>query len=163
MSVNSQGGSLLWHYDKRGLFSVKSAYRLALAAMCENQPSCSMGLPGWWKRMWSLSFPGKRASGGSTVKKGNKDSNQTWVVPCLGSFKLNVDVALNTSNGRFGADLVFRNDRGSIVDAAAVRLNGSGSLEVAEAGAILKGFSLAVENGWFPLSIESDALGVVNL
>ncbi|KAK0604200.1 hypothetical protein LWI29_013069 [Acer saccharum] len=57
-----------------------------------------------------------------------------------GSFKLNVDVAFNTSNGRFGAGLVFRDDRGSIVDAAAVRLNGSGSVEVAEAGAILEGF-----------------------
>ncbi|KAK1586514.1 hypothetical protein Q3G72_003353 [Acer saccharum] len=85
-----------------------------------------------------------RASRGSTVKKGNKDSNQTWVVPRLGTFKLNVDVAFNTINGRFGAGLVFRDDRGLIVDAAAVRLNGSGSVEVAEAGAILEGFSLAV-------------------
>ncbi|KAK2657193.1 hypothetical protein Ddye_010245 [Dipteronia dyeriana] len=102
---------LVWHNRNQVIFGGKGY----------DNESC-------WDRAGSYISACVEATGASTVKKGNTDSNQTWVVPCLGSFKLNVDVALNTSNGRFGTGLVFRNDKGSIVDAAAVRLNGSGSV-----------------------------------
>lgn len=57
LSVNPRVESLLWHCDKNGLLTVKNAYRLALSTM--EQPSCSIGPLGWWKRLWSLRLPSK--------------------------------------------------------------------------------------------------------
>ncbi|KAL5768296.1 hypothetical protein ACOSQ2_015079 [Xanthoceras sorbifolium] len=51
--------SLLWHFDKRGCFSVKSAYRLALKDTHFDSPSCSSAPFPWWKKLWALQLPSK--------------------------------------------------------------------------------------------------------
>ncbi|KAL5855883.1 hypothetical protein ACOSQ4_005685 [Xanthoceras sorbifolium] len=51
--------SLLWHFDRKGLFTVRSAYKLALILRVSNVPSCSKGAPPWWKVLWSLKIPSK--------------------------------------------------------------------------------------------------------
>ncbi|KAL5825766.1 hypothetical protein ACOSQ3_021829 [Xanthoceras sorbifolium] len=86
-----------------------------------------------------------------------------WQAPCVGAFKINVDAACNRSGSRSGAGIVIRNAQGTVVDAAALVFQGFSSVEVAEARAILGGLSLAVDNGWYPIFIESDSLNVVRL
>ncbi|KAK1591233.1 hypothetical protein Q3G72_004378 [Acer saccharum] len=50
---------MIWKFDKRGLFSVKSAYRVALAIVNPKLPSSSTGPCPWWKRLWKLNLPSK--------------------------------------------------------------------------------------------------------
>ncbi|KAL5853122.1 hypothetical protein ACOSQ3_008240 [Xanthoceras sorbifolium] len=57
-SVSCQD-SLLWHYDKRGEFTVRSAYKLAAEAFGKNFGSPSAGPDPWWKALWSLHIPSK--------------------------------------------------------------------------------------------------------
>ncbi|KAL5737670.1 hypothetical protein ACOSP7_030431 [Xanthoceras sorbifolium] len=51
--------SLIWHFDKRGCFSVKSAYRLALKVAQSDSPSGSRAPSPWWKKLWALQLPSK--------------------------------------------------------------------------------------------------------
>ena len=54
---------LCWHFSKDGEFSVKSGYRLAMAAspIDRNRASSSSSEPtsAWWKTLWRLSIPPK--------------------------------------------------------------------------------------------------------
>ncbi|KAL5848629.1 hypothetical protein ACOSQ4_006642 [Xanthoceras sorbifolium] len=79
--------SLTWHFDKKGYFSVKSAYRLALKANNSDSPSSSGAPFPWWKKLWALQLPSKikifcwRAcreflpTKGNIFKRGIGDSN----------------------------------------------------------------------------------------
>ncbi|KAL5817683.1 hypothetical protein ACOSQ3_026061 [Xanthoceras sorbifolium] len=51
--------SLIWHFDKRGFFSVKSAYNVALSLGNSDVPSCSRGFSPWWRKLWALQLPSK--------------------------------------------------------------------------------------------------------
>ncbi|KAK1586800.1 hypothetical protein Q3G72_006262 [Acer saccharum] len=86
-----------------------------------------------------------------------------WTSPVSGSFKLNVDAALDSDIGRYGAGLIIRDDRGLIIVADALSFNGNVPVDIAEAKAVLEGLLMAVDLGLFPLCIESDAQGVVGL
>ncbi|KAL5740942.1 hypothetical protein ACOSQ2_030122 [Xanthoceras sorbifolium] len=287
-SVSCQD-SLLWHYDKRGEFTVRSAYKLAAEAFGKNIGSSSAGPDPWWKALWSLHIPSKVKffgwkvcknilptrgclksrkvleldacplcgacsesidhilwscvkvnvlwkgcpffDGLNKLKVGVFVDRLSWVVsglgkesaaifllaawflwslrnqtihggkvllsPCLwsrasayfsdfqsattsglpisstpkqlwsrppdGVFKLNVDASVVSGLGCYGVGLIFRDDSGFPVLVKSQLCSGSISVEVAEARAVLEGVSLAVELAFFPLSIESDSLSVVQL
>ncbi|KAL5823849.1 hypothetical protein ACOSQ4_021749 [Xanthoceras sorbifolium] len=112
--------------------------------------------PGWFSCVGP--FLGDLVGGG-----GGGGGFKGWQAPCVGAFKINVDAACNRSGGRSGTGIVIRNAQGTVVDAAALVFQGFSSVEVAEARAILGGLSLAVDNGWYPIFIESDSLNVVRL
>ncbi|KAL5845979.1 hypothetical protein ACOSQ3_009503 [Xanthoceras sorbifolium] len=59
LSINLMCDSILWHYDKRGNFSVKSAYKLAFQLQFGDIPSCSNGPSFVWKFIWNLQIPAK--------------------------------------------------------------------------------------------------------
>ncbi|KAL0359843.1 UNVERIFIED_CONTAM: hypothetical protein Sangu_0833700 [Sesamum angustifolium] len=51
---------MVWHYSKDGLFSVRSAYHLAISM--EDNPSSSSRADGetsWWRRVWQARVPNK--------------------------------------------------------------------------------------------------------
>ncbi|KAK2645061.1 hypothetical protein Ddye_020256 [Dipteronia dyeriana] len=53
--------SFIWHYEKRGSFSVKCVYHLACSLM-ETSSSSGSGLESstsWWKYLWRLKIPAK--------------------------------------------------------------------------------------------------------
>lgn len=50
---------VLWHYDKRGKFSVKNAYKVALKCKNLNAAGCSSESNEWWSLVWGLSIPAK--------------------------------------------------------------------------------------------------------
>ncbi|KAK3218314.1 hypothetical protein Dsin_012284 [Dipteronia sinensis] len=92
-------------------------------------------------------------------------AGKSWYVPPTGCFKLNVDAAVITGGGRYGVGIVFRDDHGVVVEAAALSFIGTVSVEVAKAKAkaILEVLLFAEDMGLFPLMVESDALGVIKL
>ncbi|KAH9781318.1 putative non-LTR reverse transcriptase [Citrus sinensis] len=50
---------VLWHYDKRGEYSVKSGYQLALRMKFPNAPSSLESMSQYWSALWSLELPEK--------------------------------------------------------------------------------------------------------
>ncbi|KAH7567868.1 hypothetical protein JRO89_XS07G0170800 [Xanthoceras sorbifolium] len=95
--------------------------------------------------------------------KGAAQDNR-WVLSIRGSFNLNVDAAFDVASGKFGLGLVVRDSQGCLCFAAAtVSCFGHVSIEVTKAMAISEGIKLAVSRDLIPLSIESDALNVVQL
>lgn len=55
----SRQDKLIWHYDKRGIYSVKSGYHVSFMMKLPENPSCSSGTQGGFKLMWSCCVPNK--------------------------------------------------------------------------------------------------------
>ncbi|KAK3218023.1 hypothetical protein Dsin_011993 [Dipteronia sinensis] len=184
LSSNNRSDSFLWHYDMNGFFSVKSAYRIALAAKSEVQASGSRDVSVWWNKIWNIKLHSKASEREEVERAGElltefreadtldiigkevvlrATAGKCWAVPPSGCFKLNVDAAMNLYGGRYEVGIVFRDDQGVVVEAAALSFNGVVSVDVAKANAVLKGLLLAEDAGLFPLIVESDALGMINL
>ncbi|KAK2652231.1 hypothetical protein Ddye_012087 [Dipteronia dyeriana] len=89
--------------------------------------------------------------------------SKVWTLPNSGNFKLNVDATLDFDNCRYGAGVVIRDDRGTVVVAATLSFVGTVSIDIDEAKTILEGLLLANNFGLFQVSVESDALEVVGL
>ncbi|TXG60113.1 hypothetical protein EZV62_014686 [Acer yangbiense] len=51
--------SWLWHFDKKGTFFVRSAYKVAWNLQNTSEASSSSVSPSWWKRLWLLNLPCK--------------------------------------------------------------------------------------------------------
>ncbi|CAN1844080.1 Putative ribonuclease H protein At1g65750 [Linum perenne] len=54
--VSNRRDEIIWHYEKKGRYSVKSAYRLYMEGSAEEQ---GIGQVGDWNKLWSLSVPPK--------------------------------------------------------------------------------------------------------
>ncbi|KAH9671011.1 putative reverse transcriptase/RNA-dependent DNA polymerase [Citrus sinensis] len=50
---------ILWHYDKKGIYTVKSGYQVALRINFLDTPSCSEQPANQWSIIWSMSLPEK--------------------------------------------------------------------------------------------------------
>ena len=50
---------IIWHFDKKRLYAVKSGYQLALKMKYPNKPSCSYKSFNHWNRLWTLQLPEK--------------------------------------------------------------------------------------------------------
>ncbi|KAI9198436.1 hypothetical protein LWI28_015790 [Acer negundo] len=50
---------MIWHFDKRGDYTVRSGYRLASSFLKSDVGSSSNLNRAWWKFLWNLSFPPK--------------------------------------------------------------------------------------------------------
>lgn len=50
---------VMWGLDKRGEYSVKSAYQLALRLKFPDEPSSSASSSSQWKTLWALELPEK--------------------------------------------------------------------------------------------------------
>lgn len=59
LSSSPLDDDVLWHYDKLGVFSVKSAYKIALQSLYPATASSSNGPSFVWKALWSLDLPSK--------------------------------------------------------------------------------------------------------
>ncbi|KAH9742605.1 hypothetical protein KPL70_003002 [Citrus sinensis] len=54
-----QEDEIIWHYDRKGLYSVKSGYQLALKIKFPEPPTGSAGASQGWQNIWKLNLPGK--------------------------------------------------------------------------------------------------------
>ena len=50
---------MLWHYDKKGNYSVKNGYQLALKIKFPDKSCCSNSDPQGWQTIWKLGIPKK--------------------------------------------------------------------------------------------------------
>ncbi|KAK2635434.1 hypothetical protein Ddye_030226 [Dipteronia dyeriana] len=132
--------SLIWHYDKRGSFSVKSVYHLAYSLL-ENSSGSDTGLG---------------VDGGDLIYP-------SWRPLDNGFFKINTDASIDASRGRVGIGAIIRDHEGMVLASCAQVIQLNYSPVLAEAIAILKGLRFAVESGIWPCMIESDAQVVVSM
>lgn len=54
-----QEDMVIWHYDKKGIYSVKSGYQLALKIKFSESLTGSTGAPQGWQHIWRLNLPEK--------------------------------------------------------------------------------------------------------
>ncbi|KAK2637294.1 hypothetical protein Ddye_032086 [Dipteronia dyeriana] len=87
----------------------------------------------------------------------------SWRPPLVGYFKINTDATLNSSDKILGIGMVIQDSGWRIMACLCGTAGGFYEPQIAEAKAILRGFRLALENGLYPVILESDALLVVNL
>ncbi|KAL0317111.1 UNVERIFIED_CONTAM: hypothetical protein Sangu_2125400 [Sesamum angustifolium] len=50
---------VIWHHTANGMFSIKSAYHVAVSLANRNQPSTSHPMPTPWKAVWTANVLGK--------------------------------------------------------------------------------------------------------
>ncbi|KAH9724503.1 putative reverse transcriptase/RNA-dependent DNA polymerase [Citrus sinensis] len=53
------GDQILWHYDKKRIYNVKSGYQVALRINFPDTPTCSEQPTNQWSIIWSMSLPEK--------------------------------------------------------------------------------------------------------
>lgn len=56
---NQNEDQVLWHYDKKGEYSVKSGYQIALKIKFPDIPSNSESRSNQWSVIWTLNLPEK--------------------------------------------------------------------------------------------------------
>ncbi|KAL9426438.1 hypothetical protein AB3S75_033257 [Citrus x aurantiifolia] len=54
-----QPDQILWHYDKKGQYSVKSGYQIARKIKHSDESSCSENSSGQWNVIWAMELPEK--------------------------------------------------------------------------------------------------------
>ena len=54
-----QPDQILWHYDKKGQYSVKSGYQIARKIKHPEESSCSKNNNGQWNVIWAMELPEK--------------------------------------------------------------------------------------------------------
>ncbi|KAK3219003.1 hypothetical protein Dsin_012973 [Dipteronia sinensis] len=59
MSLRDWDDCLVWHFDKRGTYNVKSGYKLAVGEKMRDVSSGSSQNGEWWKTLWNLNVPPK--------------------------------------------------------------------------------------------------------
>ncbi|KAH9742572.1 pentatricopeptide repeat-containing protein [Citrus sinensis] len=120
---------VVWHYDKKGDYSVKSGYQLALKMKTPDMASCSEEKQNFWNTIWNLLiFKNKREDSQSSVaaaeaivqayrriqmplmQEGSNHEDvvqKRWKLPPAGWFKANVDAAMKTDQQRTGFRSLF--------------------------------------------------------
>ncbi|KAH9723191.1 reverse transcriptase domain-containing protein [Citrus sinensis] len=59
LPAEKEEDEVLWHYDKRGNYSVKSGYQLALRSKFPDSTSCTEASHKYWSSLWTLELPEK--------------------------------------------------------------------------------------------------------
>ncbi|KAK3218996.1 hypothetical protein Dsin_012966 [Dipteronia sinensis] len=116
-----------------------------------------------WSMNYISNYRDAMLTGAAARKRDVIPKAVKWEAPRRGVFKLNTDAALDVRLLRTGLGMVIRDHTGFVMASWAQRLEANYSPLVAEAMAIFRGITFAVEAGLVPIVVESDALAVVNL
>ncbi|KAK3224148.1 hypothetical protein Dsin_011173 [Dipteronia sinensis] len=102
--------------------------------------------------------PPDQAASGAQEARGIR-----WKPPTSGTYKLNIDAALEVQHLPVGLGTVIRDHMGFVMASSAQRVEANFTPQIAEAMAISRGLKFAVDSGLFPIMVESDALEIVKL
>ncbi|KAK2659441.1 hypothetical protein Ddye_005974 [Dipteronia dyeriana] len=176
--------SLIWHFDKMGVFSVKSAYHhgCSVSVVSSTSGSGSSSSESWWKYLWCLKFPAKvklhiwiacrnclpmmsnLLNRGMRANVAARDASgvceqivQSWRPPDQGVYKINSDVAIDVNRNRVGTGAIIHDFRGLVMVVCAQMS------PMAEALPILCGLHLAYDLGLQSCVVESDYQMVVSM
>ncbi|KAK3230321.1 hypothetical protein Dsin_002202 [Dipteronia sinensis] len=86
-----------------------------------------------------------------------------WCSPVVGIYKVNTDAAIQSAHNRVGIGIMIRDNMGNVMGCSTQVLEACFSPQVAEATAILRGISFAIDSGLLLTVFESDAKVVVDL
>nr|TKW24503.1 hypothetical protein SEVIR_3G054800v2 [Setaria viridis] len=108
-NYNRQDDFWAWHYERSGIFSVKSAYRMLIHNRNQRQDwldsrAENSNIEGA-RRSWKLFWKVVGSEGKSPMK--NKQSAPKWIAPSDGFLKFNVDgvMARSGSKGAVGVSM----------------------------------------------------------
>lgn len=59
LPIRQSEDTIIWHYDKRGQYLVKSGYQVAFNHKHQGIPNCSNLNPSHWSVIWKLKIPEK--------------------------------------------------------------------------------------------------------
>ncbi|KAK9990557.1 hypothetical protein SO802_025542 [Lithocarpus litseifolius] len=150
LSYNLLEDSIIWMGNKQGVFSVKSAYYVALPFVEKSKVGeCSIGdsRTRLWKKVWQLQLPAKEDYKNAIVYNHVKQQSPDvgWAAPPPKTYKINVDGATAGALGKSSVGVVIQ-DSGGMVEAAACKvLNGDYDAAVTKAFAVDEGIWLAKE------------------
>ncbi|XP_021809351.1 uncharacterized protein LOC110752903 [Prunus avium] len=85
----------------------------------------------------------------------------TWCAPPNPFLKLNVDASWQNASGLAGLAIIIRNHMGEFKYGKVLKTT-TGSIEIAEARAIIEGLSFALEHGITRVCVESDSRNVID-
>ncbi|KAL5577919.1 hypothetical protein UlMin_019618 [Ulmus minor] len=177
--------SYYWYFDNKGLYSVKSAYKLALHTDSVHEPtSSSSQASNLWNYIWQASTPPK-IHGKEAVIKGNEmrwipeyissfkacratmynlpssPQPRRWTAPFPGQLRLDVDAAFDANLKCYGLGAVFRDSTGSLIVAGMWPGQQASSVGMAELMAMKVGLQMAKDYGQSSLIVYCDAVNEV--
>ncbi|KAK1678993.1 hypothetical protein QYE76_039841 [Lolium multiflorum] len=170
---------IAWHPEKRGSFTVRSAYRLALHASMQRQDrgassSRPDGARPSWNIVWKCQYPNTDVAKGKMVIDSTKGfkrmkepannmqgSKPAWLPPKPGEAKLNVDGAF-TQDGA-GIGMVLRDHQGHVIFTACRSITYCRDATEAELTAIEEGLRLALLWTSLNFTIETDCAEAAEL
>lgn len=104
----------------------------------------------------------KRKMNGSNQRGSRQHHGGEWVIPDMGSRKMNVDAAVKEGHNSFSVGLVLRDDKGLYIAGKTMHFAGQVQVVEAETIAILEGLLWLEDFPPRPTIIESDSLLNVN-
>ncbi|KAL5765268.1 hypothetical protein ACOSQ2_017862 [Xanthoceras sorbifolium] len=181
--------SFLWHFDSRGLFSVRSAYKVALGLQQESLASSSNEALEVWKHLWKLDVPNKiklfawRACKEILPTNLNLSKKGIFVSHFFidDFFAANLPPAFSPFCSGSGPDLAIFSSDWKAPPAAVFKLNVDTSCDMLSScsglGVVMRNatgiavfaavvplkFCADVERGLLPLLVETDSLNVSRL
>ncbi|XP_004305638.1 PREDICTED: putative ribonuclease H protein At1g65750-like [Fragaria vesca subsp. vesca] len=170
ISSRSHSDKSIWALDRKGLFTVKSAYHIARTRVLEDHvmaPNPSVQL---WNKIWNAPVPVPITLGWweefkSAIVKSrgrNVSPRDKWITPSSGYIKLNVDGAYNNASGMASLGGVFHAHTGSCLGVFMQGLFSAHSARHSELMALLAGVQAAIQHNLYPLTIETDCLVLVS-
>ncbi|KAM5577920.1 hypothetical protein ABKV19_008311, partial [Rosa sericea] len=182
LSLRHATDRLVWHFDTKGLYSVKSGYHVYCNSlkMVEVASTSSEVVGGplrhHWRQLWKTTLPPKvkvfvwrllhgvlPTSLEDFQKYHPKASSKKkrpltkWKCPPRGRLKINIDGAYRADSGEGGIGVVVRDDLGTGIAAIARPFLHAHSAINMEAEACRAGLLLGIHQGWTEVEIESDS------
>ncbi|KAH9781470.1 hypothetical protein KPL71_008488 [Citrus sinensis] len=160
---------LVWSYDKRDQYQVKSGYYVALRLKLKDLPSSSSPNIGEPHAIVARAANAVNSYRDNVLQRGtNKSINPKtpspgWQSPPLPWYKVNINAAVSSKEARAGIGMLIRNSQGEVMAASNCREISTDNIEFLEALAIQKGIQLAKDIGLVLAITESNSLNVVNL
>ncbi|XP_073360138.1 uncharacterized protein [Aegilops tauschii subsp. strangulata] len=172
---------IAWAPERNGIFTVRSAYRLAMDE--HERPSASAtsrapdGRRAIWKIIWGCPAPPKQHPDGN-LEKGKmavlpsppRAPESTapkvrahWVPPQPGWVKLNTDGSYIAAIGAAGGGMILRDDRGETIYSACRELRTCDNALEAELEACREGLELALHRSNLPILVELDSAEAVSM
>ncbi|XP_071680070.1 uncharacterized protein [Lolium perenne] len=163
ISTRVQEDFWAWHYEKKGIFSVRSAYLMLIntrekrEAWLENRAASSNAeeLKKCWSKLWHIQPETKR-------KGTPSPSHPIWIPPPGNWAKINVDAGVARSGEHGVVAAVARSASGVYLGGSAVLIIGISNPEVLEALAVREGLNLAQDLLLTKVRLASDCLSVIN-
>ncbi|XP_050290614.1 uncharacterized protein LOC126728906 [Quercus robur] len=169
---------LIWPHTPDGSYSVRSAYRLLVAAQAQNQPSSSSteASKRLWKGVWRMEVPNRvrqfvwRAVGESLPTKKNLKHPLRrpvprevikWSPPDESVYKINFDAAVFEEQGSAGLGVVVRDLAGLVISTLSQKIRFPGLAVMVEALVACRAVFFAKEISVFRVVVEGDSLQVI--